>query len=76
MFGGLPIVSTFGPTYAGWNLLGGGSLPFLPAEGLSGGSPIWPMYEYHGGDYHPATVIEIGKGYWFLGASWGNWEIH
>ncbi len=74
MFGGVPIDGEDIPTFTGWNALGGGSLPFLPPEGLTGGSALWPMFEYNGIDYDPADVIEVGKGYWLLGTSPGNWE--
>jgi len=74
MFGGVPIDDYFVPTSRGWNLLGGGSLPFLPGEGITGGSPIWPMFQYNGIDYAPADVIEIGKGYWLLENAAGTWE--
>ncbi len=73
MFGGVPIDGYFMPTFRGWNLLGGGSVPFSPSEGLTGGAPIWPMFEYRGA-YYPAAEIEVGAGYWLLDNSTGRWE--
>jgi len=74
MFGGVPIDDVYMPTFRGWNLIGGGSLPFLPAEGLTGGSAIWPMFGYNGIDYDPADKIDVGAGYWLLGTSAGTWQ--
>ena len=74
MFAGEPIDGIWMPTFRGWNLLGGGSLPFYAAEGESLGAPIWPMFEFLDGEYEPADVIEIGKGYWLLEDASGRWE--
>ncbi len=74
MFAGEPIDGIWMPTFRGWNLLGGGSLPFYATEGESMGAPIWPMFEFLDGEYEPADIIEIGKGYWLLEDASGRWE--
>ncbi len=74
MFAGEPIDGIWMPTFRGWNLLGGGSLPFYATEGESLGAPIWPMFEFLDGEYEPADIIEIGKGYWLLEDASGRWE--
>ncbi len=74
MFAGEPIDGFWMPTFRGWNLLGGGSLPFYATEAESLGAPIWPMFEFLDGEYEPADVIEIGKGYWLLENAPGRWE--
>jgi hypothetical protein len=74
MFAGHPLDGVWMPTFRGWNLLGGGSLPFYATEGESLGAPIWPMFEYLDGEYEPSDIIEIGKGYWLLENAAGRWE--